>query len=520
MRINHNITALNTYRQFNNANNAQAKSMEKLSSGQRINNAADDAAGLAISEKMRGQIRGLDQATRNAQDGVSLIQTAEGALSETTDILQRMRELSVQSSNDTNTDEDRKSIQTEISQLKDEVDRIGNTTEFNTKKLVDGSIGSSNVAGTNNAAVLSNKLGEETSAKATSAQAVTTGLIGAGAGGTTTLSLKVDGANIDVTVNNDDYRTFDDSTNVDTKGYANKLQEDINKSIESYNKANNTSIAAVKVSSSLDQDGTISIESGSKGKTSTVDIIDNSNAVLLGLSDSGDGTNTVSKTGSEGVLGAAGAAQINAINSTDKLSLNIDGTDVSVTLAQTGGLSTTAGTTDMSTVATALQTDINNAISNYNGNVPTDKQLQNVKVAVKDGSLVVESGSTKDSSSIKFDSSSAAGLLGLSGANSSTQGGGVDLQIGANQTQTTKITIEDMRSEALGIKNIDLSTKAGAQEATTKINDAIEKVSSQRSNLGAFQNRLEHTVNNLSTSSENLTAAESRIRDVDYALTA
>jgi flagellin len=141
MRINHNITALNTYRQYNTANNAQAKSMEKLSSGQRINNAADDAAGLAISEKMRGQIRGLDQASRNAQDGVSMIQTGEGALNETHSILQRVRELAVQSSSDTNTADDRAEIQKEVTDLISEVDRIATDTEFNTQKLLDGTGG-------------------------------------------------------------------------------------------------------------------------------------------------------------------------------------------------------------------------------------------------------------------------------------------------------------------------------------------------------------------------------------------
>ena len=140
MRINHNIAALNTYRQLGSANNAQSKSMEKLSSGLRINRAGDDAAGLAISEKMRGQVRGLDQASANAQDGISLIQTAEGALNETQSILQRMRELSVQSSNDTNTDTDREELQKEINQLTEEIDRIAETTEFNTKKLLNGDL--------------------------------------------------------------------------------------------------------------------------------------------------------------------------------------------------------------------------------------------------------------------------------------------------------------------------------------------------------------------------------------------
>ncbi|WP_121611022.1 flagellin N-terminal helical domain-containing protein [Mesobacillus foraminis] len=141
MKINHNIAALNTYNKLNSASGAQAKSMEKLSSGLRINKAGDDAAGLAISEKMRGQIRGLDMASKNAQDGISLISTAEGALNETHDILQRMRELAVQSSNDTNTDDDRAEIQKEMNQLGEEVDRIANTTQFNTKNLLDGSMG-------------------------------------------------------------------------------------------------------------------------------------------------------------------------------------------------------------------------------------------------------------------------------------------------------------------------------------------------------------------------------------------
>ncbi|MDC0702669.1 flagellin Hag [Priestia sp. AB] len=159
MRINHNITALNTYRQYNTANNAQAKSMEKLSSGLRINSASDDAAGLAISEKMRGQVRGLDQAARNAQDGISVIQTAEGALGETHDILQRMRELAVQSSNDSNTDADRGEIQKEVNQLAKEVTRIANDTEFNTKKLLTGAVDSSNTTNVTDADSMTFQIG-------------------------------------------------------------------------------------------------------------------------------------------------------------------------------------------------------------------------------------------------------------------------------------------------------------------------------------------------------------------------
>jgi len=143
MRINHNISALNTYRQLSFNNTQTAKNLEKLSSGYRINRAGDDAAGLAISEKMRGQIRGLEMATKNAQDGISLIQTAEGALNETHAILQRIRELAVQAANDTNTDNDRDELQKEVDQLLQEIDRIADTTQFNTKNLLDGSLSGS-----------------------------------------------------------------------------------------------------------------------------------------------------------------------------------------------------------------------------------------------------------------------------------------------------------------------------------------------------------------------------------------
>jgi len=138
MIINHNMSAMNANRNVNINSTSASKSMQKLSSGLRINNAADDAAGLAISEKMRGQTRGLDQGSRNAQDGISLIQTAEGALNETTSILQRMRELSVQSATATNTTADRAAISTEFTQMKSEITRIGTQTEFNTKALIGG----------------------------------------------------------------------------------------------------------------------------------------------------------------------------------------------------------------------------------------------------------------------------------------------------------------------------------------------------------------------------------------------
>jgi flagellin len=162
MIINHNLNAMNAHRNMMNNISASGKSMEKLSSGLRINRAGDDAAGLAISEKMRGQIRGLDQGSRNAQDGISLIQTAEGALNETHSILQRMRELAVQSGTDTNTTVDRDALQKEFSQLQTEISRIANQTEFNTKKLLNSSVSLAFQVGANQSQVISIALGNMT----------------------------------------------------------------------------------------------------------------------------------------------------------------------------------------------------------------------------------------------------------------------------------------------------------------------------------------------------------------------
>jgi len=204
MIINHNITALNTHRQMASATSAQASSMEKLSSGMRINSAKDDAAGLSISEKMRGQIRGLEQASANAQDGISLMQTAEGALNETHDILQRMRELSVQSANDTNTTDDRAEIQKEMDQLTSEIDRIGNNTEFNSKKLLNGG---ANVAGTSAVAGTSivggsgdTKVGASLTLTGTTAATAATATRGGAfvAGVATAGSLSINGTTFDI----------------------------------------------------------------------------------------------------------------------------------------------------------------------------------------------------------------------------------------------------------------------------------------------------------------------------------
>ncbi len=187
MRINHNIAALNTYRQLSSNTSATSKSLEKLSSGLRINRAGDDAAGLAISEKMRGQIRGLDQASRNSQDGISLIQTAEGALNETHSILQRMRELAVQAANDTNTESDRTEMQKEIDQLTKEITRISTDTEFNTKKLLDGTMAASATSGTPTVISAATVAGDVASGVYTATVSVTDAVGAFSAAGTTGL---------------------------------------------------------------------------------------------------------------------------------------------------------------------------------------------------------------------------------------------------------------------------------------------------------------------------------------------
>ncbi|MED1561521.1 hypothetical protein AJ85_17030 [Alkalihalobacillus alcalophilus ATCC 27647 = CGMCC 1.3604] len=633
MIINNNIPAMNTYRQMGINQAAGQNSMSKLATGLRINQAADDAAGLSISEKMRAQIRGLDQASRNAQDGISMIQTAEGALQETHNILQRMRELATQASNDTNVEVDRNAIQDEINQLKEEIDRIGNTTEFNTQKLVDGSIGAKKAPGVDNAAVLTEGLGKATAAKLAGAVDFNDGTAKisdvTSAINDATQTITVDGAKIDFNVTQSGLQ----ATAGDTTGasFATYLQSQINEGIDAYNSKYGTDVKHVSVTAADDQ---ISIESGSTGANSgvatTVATTGANNLwEIAGLDVSSATTHSVS--GTDGQFTTAGAANVAAINGTevaegtltftDGHELTITGTtaagekgniDIATTVgdgaaptasiidgvltiamgteasnntvtdieslvqglgtidgvdyseftvtgtgdfvtatgvtaaaqtgAMTGGGNANADTSvvtidgkainvtwgavgsndpsqgdSMNSYAQHIQNDINAAIASYNETVPASERVNNVTVSVQDGAFVVQSGSDKATSSIKFDNSEASQLLGLANQSSATQGGGVSFQIGANQGQTIKLTIEDMRADALGVADVDLSTREGAEAAITSINNAIESVSKQRSSLGAVQNRLEHTISNLNNSAENLQAAESRIRDVDMA---
>lgn len=507
MKINHNITALNTYRQYNTANNAQAKSMEKLSSGQRINSASDDAAGLAISEKMRGQIRGLDQATRNAQDGVSLIQTAEGALSETTDILQRMRELSVQASNDTATDDDRKALQDEVKQLKSEVDRIGNNTEFNTKKLINGALSGTQVGG------VGSKIGTSTSAS------IDTGWVNVTntetANTTTKYQLTIDDKTLDFNIA---------GTATDTLGQMEEFKTAIESAITTYNgsAAEKDKIAAPQIALDVQKNGTnnevkLSITSSTTGSGSKLQIkaLEDDTTGKTGQLAAGDTKTKLlkSSTGSDGKLTSDDA--LDALTSSDKLSLSINGQNIDVDLTDVLAGAYSDGD-EMTDVASDLQSDINDALTNYKNLTGTD--FGSVSVSVKDGALKVES-SKADTVNIEIGKNKAADALGLSGTGTSVTGG-LDFQIGANQGQSINLQINDMTTSGLNIADVDISTRDGASNSLKSLDEAIKSVSTQRANLGAIQNRLDHTINNLTTSSENTTAAESRIRDVDYALAA
>lgn len=512
MIIQHNMAAANTNRQLGIATGSLSKSTEKLSSGYRINRAADDAAGLSISEKMRGQIRGLDQASTNAQDGISLIQTAEGALSESHSILQRMRELSVQAANGTETDDDREAVQAEIEELQEELTRISETTEFNTMKLLDGSL-----AGPKGISVSGNTtIGAEV-AKLKEASTTVAGLADAGSMADTDFKkekIHIDGAEITVDwakLSQEDKDALkvdweNNSSVTVAKKAAEIMQNAINQAIDD----SGLGVEHITVKNS----GATSfvLESGSKG-------VDSKIATLA--ADTNDSVLAKSLTGFGADTPAAGTTNYSgeAISANDAFYAEINGQQLVVKM----NAEVTNGAT-METVASNLQTSINNAINAYNTNVQTarseDDKLKNVTVDVsKDGRLVIGSESGEISFS-DFDLGKTAEKLGLSeSAVKSGPNGGMTLQIGANEGQTMNFGIGNMSAEALGVGKgkVDLSTQTKAQKATTIIDNAIKQVSKARGEMGAIQNRLEHTISNLDTAAENLQTAESRIRDVNMA---
>ena len=501
MVINHNIAALNTYRQLSTNSANTAKSLEKLSSGLRINKAGDDAAGLAISEKMRSQISGLDQASRNAQDGISMVQTAEGGLNEDHAILQRMRELADQSANGTNTSDDRKAIQDEVNQLTAKVDRIGNTTEFNTQKLLNGSLKSAGGAAVGQNTTTGAVVAQLTAGKDVGSASIETNKPADATTDFVKETLKVDGSDIDVNwqdLSSDQKAVLQNvSTDATSRDAATKLVVNtINSAIDASGKS------VAHVSGYIDSGtGALVIQSGSQGTNSAVT----------------EGTAGIANKLMGGGTATAGANNYNgtAIDIHD-VDLKIGSALMKVTLP------TEANANTMDQVATDLEASIKSAVDTYNGATGKvageDGFIQAVSVkATNDGRLQLTSETGPVQMADRAGNSDVANL-GLSQAQTDGGGnGGMTFQIGANKGQTITFGINDMRSAALGIAGLDVSSASGAADAITKLDTSIQSVSSERAKLGAVQNRLEHTINNLGTSSENLTAAESRVRDVDMA---
>ena len=444
MVVQHNLTAMNSNRMLGLTQSAQAKSTEKLSSGYKINRAADDAAGLSISEKMRKQIRGLTQASANAEDGISTVQTAEGALNEVQDMLQRMNELAVKASNGTNSENDRTYIQNEIDQLTTEIDRVAETTKFNETYLLKG----------DKDAVKGYSYSYKTAANAAAAKI---------SGGTT------------------GFTTTGSNTNVKVKVTVGTVSDD------------KTAAAQNELLKALQKSGArITIAAGVSGDKGNVAI-------------SVDGYD---------------------VDSTGKVTK--DGVDTGITLeANANGISNKTGTTALSDTVTLADAVTKAAAGKHpafydkDGNKISENALNSYFTAtttngtstptqLKDKTLYDQFGNTIENAA---DNVSAVrdqvGSLKLS------------LHVGADATSNNKIelNLDAMSAKGLGVNGlrVDGSTSDNADNAIETIKEAIQKVSTQRSALGAVQNRLEHTISNLDNVVENTTSAESAIRDTDMA---
>jgi flagellin len=470
MRINHNISALKANNQLGKTNNALDSSLEKLSSGYRINSAADDSAGLAISEKMRTQIAGLDQASRNASDGISVIQTAEGALVEVESMLQRMRELSVQSANGTYTAEDRVAIQSEIDQLSEEIKRISDTTEFNTMTLLDGNIDRKSYSNNNNVNLVSLsdtvEVGDyslDVTQDARQAVIVgdnititTTDTITAAQAGT----ININGESVEIKEGDTLDEVFTKLRDVgDTVGVKVFAAEDLTNTGGSAELAGYESVAWGTA------DNRLAFVSNEYGAAQSIEIFcDNANlSALLGLS--------VSKMSGSGI-------------------------DAKAEFPTSSGFSTTA------------------TIS-ITGNRVTVSDRNKVEMIFEIAPKTV--GNTFDDYSVDNPATGITGGTAKTVAFSVLDAGPMDLQIGANEGQTMEVRIPKVDPATLGIDKVNIGTADGAQAAITILDAAINTVSAIRSKLGAYQNRLEHSISNLDTTSENMTESLSRISDVDMA---
>lgn len=503
MIVQHNLTAMNTNRQLGISTNAMAKSTEKLSSGYRINRAADDAAGLAISEKMRSQIRGLDKASANAADGISMIQTAEGALNESHSILQRMRELAIQAANGTETDEDRGNIQDEIEQLQEELDRIASDTEFNQMNLLDGSLSSAStgvtsagpkfgVYDTNLKAFVTSNIKDAGIAVSPKAEAGGESAIWSPDGKTLTLNLA-------------ENMTYTQSEIDDL--IKNAKQEDSTASGTPADIEVNFNFGSFTVPAAGITTPTTTV-AGEKGSVAAAEI-DGSAGKYVGANKIGFSSNKYGKDTNITIL-----IKFDVAAGKEEFELT-----TAATYEATGDLDTVNGyTLHLQSGREYSEEDIEAIIAE--AGISLDVTLES-EAPDEPNTLFV----TENITSQVFTLAGGAGLgdtdafLGQTKYDVTSGGSGVILQVGANEGQTMSFSIGDMSATALGVNSskVNLASQKGASDSISYIDEAISKVSKQRSLLGAVQNRLEHTIANLDNTAENLQSAESTIRDVDMA---
>ena len=496
MVVQHNLTAMNSNRMLGITTSAQAKSTEKLSSGYKINRAADDAAGLAISEKMRKQIRGLTQASANAQDGISAVQTAEGALTEVHDMLQRMNELAVKAANGTQSASDRDAIQAEIDQLVTEIDRVSETTKFNETYLLKGdktavkgysySYASIKTAAAVTASVSSydatgklkeGSLGVDQATGLTATVSFAKGVSGA-AQNEIANALKNQGLNITAELSTD--KTDSGSAKDQEIKYSISLGGAV---ADKYTITSTSSAQANSSSTTFyikDSTGTTIATVTASGLSATTAA--NKDTAIAGGTYTADGTYTANVTATN-ITAAYTAGEKYAFYDADgnQISANALGNYFTSEVKTAG---TGAGAT--ATVTSAARTNAS-AVYDAVGN----------KISVT--KMAAQVGANQD----------VVGKLQLS------------LHVGADATSNNQITLnlESMSAKALGVVGlrVDGTSDDNALSAIETIKEAISKVSSQRSDLGAVQNRLEHTINNLDNVVENTTSAESQIRDTDMA---
>ena len=493
MRIQHNIMAMNAYRNYTNNTSALSKNLEKLSSGYKINRAGDDAAGLAISEKMRAQITGLETAQKNAKDGISLVQTAEGALTEVHDMLNRMVELADQSANGTYDATDRQQLQKEITQLQSEIDRIADSSNFNGIKLLDGSLESGGGKSV------------EVFGVSTSVTVGTENVTTAGAAGITFGDINNMGNGDSVTL-----------TMADDKGnnYSIKLTMKNNTLVDeatgkSYS-LTTTTAGALATTEAEFGDIVESAFSNATGGAFKVEF----NGGALKATSTEKGANAATIVAIDGVQYDASA------NSTSDLNFgNADvqkGTADKITIDNGNVTRLTAGSN---------ATDAQKAIFTINGQkfvlAQNDSDLEVVKGLV-DSDVTVVVGTNIGAAAGQLSQATGLDITNNGGANieiSTGSGSALKLQIGdtSDSYNRLEVAIKDMHASSLGISGLNIATQDGAAAAVDLIKNAINKVSDVRGTLGATQNRLDHTINNLSVMTENIQDAESTIRDTDVA---